>query len=232
MYSVRLLAASAAVSALCLGSVPAAAQTTDEIYYPTTANGYRIYLSPARHTNAGSRGECLGTNENTMGYWNSRDATDSNAYASNNLLERGYTVRIGTGTVASAIANSNAWGADRHVVMHSNSKTTQNCPSTSAGNYGTNVIYRSGSTNGQNLASNLNTQIGPASPGTYDYICYNPGHPCTTIDLGELRDTAAPAAYIEAEFHDWDRGANWLWNDTSWQWRIAQGIDSHLGAPR
>lgn len=167
-----------------------------------------------------------------MGYVNALDASNSNNFASDNLLERGYTTRVGNGTVSSAINNSNAWGADLHVVMHSNSKVTQNCPSTNAGVYGTNVIYRSGSTRGQALASSLNSAIGPASPGTNDYICYNPGQPCTTIDLGELRDTVAPAAYIEAEFHDWDQGANFLWNDLSWQWRIAYGIDSHLGFPR
>jgi hypothetical protein len=228
----KLLAASASACALGLAVPPAYAQTTDEIYNPATSNGFRIYLSPARHTNAGARGECQGLNENDIAYYNVYDAAVSNSYTNPNLVERGYTVRIGTGTVQSAINNSNAWGADRHVVMHSNSKATQNCPSTNAAAYGTNVIYRSGSTRGQALSSSLNSAIGPASPGTNDYICYNPGHPCTTIDLGELRDTVAPAAYIEAEFHDWDRGVNFLWSDISWQWRIAQGIDTHLGSPR
>jgi N-acetylmuramoyl-L-alanine amidase len=227
------LASAIAFVALCVPVVfPSPAVAQDEIYTAPVPNGYRIYLSPARHSDSGARGECLGTDENTMGYLNALDASNSNHFASDNLLERGYTTRVGNGTVSSAINNSNAWGADLHVVVHSNSKLTQNCPSTNASVYGTNVIYRSGSTRGQALASSLNSAIGPASPGTNDYICYNPGQPCTTIDLGELRETVAPAAYIEAEFHDWDRGANFLWNDWSWQWRIAYGIDSHLGFPR
>jgi hypothetical protein len=30
----------------------------------------------------------------------------------------------------------------------------------------------------------------------------------------------------------WNTGSNFLYTDLSWQWRIAAGIDSHLGNPR
>src|SRR5712672_1693664 len=92
----------------------------DEIYPAyDPVNYYRVYLSPARHTDAGSRGECNGMNENTMAYWVAWDATNADYYADvanttsdgRNLTTRGYEVRIGTGTLQSAINNSNAWGA-------------------------------------------------------------------------------------------------------------------------
>src|SRR5918995_1839097 len=41
----------------------------DYIYQPYgTWNGKKIYLSPARHSDAGGRGECQGMNENHMAF--------------------------------------------------------------------------------------------------------------------------------------------------------------------
>lgn len=211
----------------------------DEIY-PAYApiNYYRVYLSPARHTDAGSRGECNGQNENTMAYWVAWDATNADYYNDvpnttsdgRNLTTRGYEVRIGTGTLQSAINNSNAWGADLHIPLHSNAGSGT-CSSTNPAGFGTNIIYRSGSANGQSLANALIGSIGPVSPGTHDYTCLNPGDPCTAIDLGELRDTYAIAAYIESEFHTWTIGVDWLWSDYTWRWRIGVGVDQFLGYP-
>lgn len=217
----------------------AAAYAQDEIYAPyDPQNFYRVYLSPARHTDAGSRGECNSQNENNMAYWVAYDATTGDYYNDvpnttsdgRNLATRGYEVRIGTGTIQSAIDNSNAWGADIHIPLHSNGGTV-NCASTVASSFGTNVIYRSGSVDGQALADELRWSVGNASPGTNDYICFNPGAPCTIIDLGELRDTYATAAYVESEFHTWTIGVNWLLDDWSWRWRIGVGVDQYLGYP-
>jgi hypothetical protein len=225
-----------ACGALALILSPTAVSAQDLIYNPTiTSNGYRIYISPARHSDAGGRGECLNLNENDIAYWNARLSAygDFSAYGVHNFTQRGYTVRVGTGTIQSAINNSNTWGSHRHIPLHSNASSL-GCASTDATRHGTVVIYRSGSTNGQALADRLRNWVGTGgtgSPGTNDYICYNPGHPCTTIDLGELRDTAMPAAYVEADFHSWNRGADWLWN-VAWSWRIAAGVDEHLGYPR
>lgn len=215
---------------LNIAAAPSSAQ--DLIYNPAVSNGKRIYLSPARHSDTGGRGECLGLSENDIAYWNSRLAAYGNFSSQNvkNLNERGYTVRIGTSTVQGAINNSNAWGAHAHIPLHSNTPSTS-CATTAAGSHGTLVIYRTGSTNGQRLATMLNKWLGGGSPGTRDTTCYNPNHPCTRIDLGELRDTAAPAAYLEAEYHTWDTGANWLWTEP-WSWRIAAGVDEHFGYPR
>lgn len=99
--------------------LPGRGARADEIYDPYNSwNGYKVYLSPARHSDAGNRGECGNNNENNMAYNSSWHATngwhyndvynDTSAYR--NLRARGYQVRIGTGTLQSAIDNSNAWG--------------------------------------------------------------------------------------------------------------------------
>lgn len=233
------IAAAAGLALLSAAGV-AEAQQADLIYEPYGAwNNYRVYLSPARHDNSGARGECGTTGENDLGYWVAWDATNGDHYndvydpaaPGRNLLARGYRVRIGRGTVQSAITNSNAWGADIHIPIHSNADVTGQCSRTTASRFGTVVIYWNTSTNGQALATQLRNSVGASSPGTSDQICYNPGHPCTTINLGELRDTSAVAAYLETEFHTWTTGYNWIYNSPTWAWRIGAAVDAHLNYP-
>lgn len=209
----------------------------------TAWNGQKIYLSPARHEDTGGRGECQSASENELAFFAAYDAANGPFYNDvydpdnpySNLRKRGYKVQISTGTISSAIANSNAWGATRHVANHSNART-ETCKTTNAAVHGTNGIYRSGSTLGQDLTAKLTQTIGVdsgrRSPGTNDYTCYNPGHPCTAIDLGELRETNAPAAYMETEFHTWNTRVNWLYDSQTWAWRFGLAVDMHLGYPR
>lgn len=215
-------------------------EAQDLIYNPYgTWNGYKVYLSPARHSDTGSRGECGGNSENTMAYNAALNATNGEYYNDvpdtssvyRNLRARGYQVRIGRGTVRSAIDNSNAWGANLHIPMHSNADFTGQCSRTDASRFGTVVIYWHTSSGGPSLAASIRDIVGASSPGTNDFTCFNPGHPCTTINLGELRETSAVAAYIESDFHTWNTGVNWL-NQPSWPWRIGWAIDSYLGYPR
>src|SRR5215212_3674304 len=220
----------AAVALLAAVGWSARASAQDILYDPYgTWNNYRIYLSPARHADAGGRGECGGNNENNMAYdvaWTA--ATGDNGY---DLRSRGYKVRIGQGTVSSAISNSNAWAAHVHVPLHSNASSAT-CTSTNAAAFGTNTIYYYTSANGQRLANGLIYWVGYESPGTHDYSCKNPGDPCTTINLGELSQTTAVAAYSETEFHVWNTGVNWLVNELPWAWNVAEAIDEYLGYPR
>ena len=237
-----------------LGAVLAAAfmapgqARADQIYEPYAPwNGKKIYLSPARHlTGYGASGECQNAKEDELAFYAAFDAAWTDYYLDvysgssqyRNLRTRHYLVRIGDGTVSSAIANSNAWGATRHIAIHSNADVSGQCSRTDASRFGTVGIYRSGSALGQDLTVWLKNTIGVEihggyrSPGTNDYTCYNPGHPCTTINLGELRDTNAPAAYMETEFHTWNSGVNWLYNSQIWAWRFGRAVDNHLGFPR
>lgn len=219
---------------------------SDLIYEPTTTwNGKKVYLSPARHSDAGGRGECAGNNglgtlnENTAAYrfayyaatGNYVGATTSTS-AYRNLRTRGYKVRIGRGTVSSAISNSNAWGATVHIPIHSNART-ESCGNTNASLHGTHVIYQSyGATGGEGLSDKLKTTIGAISPGTNDLTCHN-SSACTAFNcLGELCNTSAKAAYLEREFHTWNAGAKWMSTDQYNTWRLGWAVDSFLGYPR
>lgn len=239
MFGLLGLAAGASLPA---DSVRAA---DDLIYQPYGKwNGYRIYLSPARHPDSGSRGECGPWGENKMAYYAAWDASSGNYFNDQynpdsryrNLRARGYKVRIGRGTLDSAVTRSNGWPANRHIVLHSNGDVYYQCGRTDASKFGTRVIYRSGSSKGQALASQLKVALGELdglkSPGTTDYICYNPGHPCTSIDLKELRETNVAAAYSETEYHTWNRGYDYLDESFKWAWRVGRAVDRHLGFPR
>lgn len=148
-----------ATVALVGAATPASA---DEESAPTVWNGHRIYLSPARHTDAGSRGECQLKNENTMAYGVASVAGNSSA---GGLTSRGYKVRIGTGTYQSAVSNSNAWGANAHVVLHSNSGAgSGTCASRSGSSRGTHVMYTDGSLGGASLSQRMLDEVAGASP--------------------------------------------------------------------
>lgn len=201
-------------------------------------NGYKIYLSPARHSDTGSRGECGGNSENAMAAIAADSATNGDYHndvynpgsSYRNLRARSYQVRISDGTIRTAIDNSNAWGANIHIPMHSNASAGA-CTRTDASKFGTVAIYRDGSSAGQAFAGKLLDTIGASSPGTHDYSCKNPGDPCTIIDLGELREIKAVAGYSESEFHTWNSGIDWI-NSPTWPWRFGWAVDSYLGYPR
>jgi hypothetical protein len=235
----------ASVAALVLAGISTVRAADDLVYEPVGAwNGKRVYLSPARHTDAGSRGECGGSagmgtlDENTAAYRFAYYAatgnyvgTSTSTSTGRNLRTRGYRVRVGRGTLSSAISNSNSWGAHIHIPIHSNARS-EACSNTSAGSHGTVVIYKSyGSSGGEGLAGKIRDKIGPVSPGTNDFTCHNSSS-CTSIScLGELCQTVAKAAYLEREFHTWNKGAAWMENDQYNTWRLGSAIDEFLGYP-
>jgi hypothetical protein len=232
--------------ALSLGLLTSALAQSDLIYEPISAwNGKKVYLSPARHSDAGGRGECVGSqgmgslDENTSAYRFAYYAATGNYVGSStstsiyrNLRARGYKVRIGRGTVSSAISNSNAWGATVHIPIHSNARS-ESCGNTDASKHGTHLIYKSyGATGGEGLSGHIKNTVGAASPGTNDLICHN-SSTCTLFNcLGELCNTSAKAAYLEREFHTWNSGAKWISADEYNTWRLGWAIDLFLGYPR
>lgn len=212
----------------------------DENYDPYgTWNQKKVYLSPARHSDAGSRGECGTNNENNMAYntawhatngWHYQDVYD-NTSANRNLRGRGYKVQIGTTTYQDAVTNSNNWGATVHIPIHSNAAPSLPCSSTTASRFGTIVMYKDNSTAGSAFATELKNALGPKSPGTNDRTCKNSDTSCTTVyPLAELQ-TNAVSGYVESEFHSWTTGVNWI-NNYTWPWRIGMAVDTYLGYPR
>lgn len=243
MRSARRIAKLVGILVAAALSVPAPAQAASDLIYAPYGrwNGKKIYLSPARHSDTGSRGECRGRSENHMAYKTAWHATNGSYYGDRkqpdspwrNLRARGYVVRIGRGTVSSAVQRSNAWAADLHIPIHSNADVAGRCGRTDASRFGTVVIYKSyGNTAGQGLSAILNGRIGPVSPGERDYICHVSSS-CTRFScLAELCQTRARAAYVEAEFHTWNRGMYWLDSGYWWAWRFGWGVDRFLGYPR
>jgi len=118
-------------------------------------NGHRVYLSSPTHTNSGSRGE-LGWEENINGrHWN--------VYAANGNYVSG---KISTsvsqndrnGAFLTNRQNSDNWGADVHIVTHTNA---------GKGNYFLVMIDDSTNTSlDRKLRKELALRVGSGTPGS------------------------------------------------------------------
>lgn len=210
-------------------------------------NYKKVYLSPARHSNAGSRGECntyefidynrYRANENTQALYYAVVAANGDqignyqsSSTSRNLRVRGYKVRIGLGSVTSAVNNSNSWNANVHIPIHSNARTEQ-CSNSDNSKHGTVIIYKSN--NGKKLAEDIKSKYSGNSPGTNDFVCHNSSN-CTAFNcLAELCNTNAVAAYLEREYHTWNKGILHLSHPESKKisWKLGWAIDQYLGWP-
>ena len=156
------------------------------------AAGMKIYLSPsAQPANNYAAGD---TNEQTQ--------CNRIAEAAKSALERcGFAVRKapeGQG-YKDSVAESNAWGADLHIPIHTNA----------GGGAGTVVFVHGGTAKQMQYAKPIYDEVQTASPGTTDYgVRVNSG-------LYELGYTTATAVYIECEFHDRADLAAWIIEHTT-----------------
>jgi len=206
----------------------------DSVFDPEPDNGQKVYLSQACHDgNDGEPGGPCIENFGKCGYmgenlW-SDNATVSAIYAgtTSGLVDREYIVRIGTGTAAANIASSNAWGALMHIPVHSNAVPEDCTAPYDAGVFGTEGLYYS--TNGSQLASQFLVTVGAASPGG---LADEAGNLKFRSDLGELTQTNAKAAYLEAEYHTYGAGVPWLESYGTWIWRLGWAVDRCRGYPR
>lgn len=206
------------------GSFQAAAHDSDnhpsdELYeHPPTWNGRKIYLSPAHHWSGPKYGCGSYVEDDNM----LRVAREAGIWDNGgSLWDRGYKVRVGRGDPDDNVQHSNNWGSNRHIPLHSNAHGNDQC---GASNGGTIAFYYPGSGTGEDLARALKNKVGDSSPG-------GANERVDTANLYELSATSMPAAYLEAEFHDWMRGKDWLVDYSSWAWRIGWAVDVHLGYP-
>lgn len=202
----------------------------DTVYQPSgTWNGKLIYLSRACHDgNDGvPGGDCIPNtgcdsfNENYNSGEAIKEAITNTSAGQLNLQLRGYRSILGNGTLGQNVANSNAAGADVHIPVHSNAKS-ESCGNTDNSGHGTWGMYRYA--NQETCATRIKNRLGSASPGTADITSYTTG-------LGELNNVNALACYIEAEFHTWRRGVDWLRLQSEWAWRIGYIVDLQLDYP-
>ena len=167
----------------------------------------KVYLSPSCQY------------DNAYAYGNTTEAVQciKIANACKTALERsGISVKMPSdNSLVNRCAESDKWGADLHVPIHTNAfnkKTT-----------GTRVYYYDGSAKGYNAAKAIYSVLAPFTPGTSESVSANNG-------LLEVHRPTAPTAYVEVDFHDVPSIAKWIIeNTTAIGEKIAQGICKHFG---
>ena len=156
------------------------------------AAGMKIYLSPSAQP----------ANNYAAGDTNEQAQCNRIAEAAKSALERcGFAVRKapeGQGYKEN-VDESNAWGADLHIPIHTNA----------GGGAGTVVFVHGGTAKQMQYAKPIYDEVQAASPGTTDYgVRVNSG-------LYELGYTTATAVYVECEFHDRADLAAWIIEHTT-----------------
>lgn len=160
----------------------------------------KIYISPSNQN--GNTYAAGGTNE--------MEQCNKIAAALEVALKRcGFsTKRAPKGQAMSkSISDSNAWGADLHLPIHTNAfngKVTG----------GTMIMIYNNATNNLKAAKAIKAALDPVTPGK-DYAIQ------VRNDLAELSQTKAIAVYCECEFHDTAVGAKFIIDHTS---EIAEAI--------
>lgn len=155
--------------------------------------GNKIYLSPSNQDG------------NLYAYGNTNEMEQCNRIAecAKTALERcGFTVKKAPKgqSMKTSIAESNSWGADLHIPIHTNACT--NDGTGTAG--GTWVIVYSLTDGNLKFAEPVYQAVQAVTPGKTDYgVRVNP-------ELAELNSTRAAAVYIEVDFHDNPPIAKWL----------------------
>lgn len=168
--------------------------------------GKRVYISPSDQT------------DNRYAYGNTTEAVQCGKIAEAcraALVRSGVAVKVGHMiSMAQKCSESNAFGADLHVPIHTNAANGQVM--------GTRLFCHEMGGKGYKACKAIYDQLAPISPGTSESI--------QAETYYEIRVPAAPTAYVECEFHDTPAGAKWIVeNTTKIGEAIAKGICNYLG---
>lgn len=98
-------------------------------------------------------------------------------------------------TMEQRVAESNAWGADLHIPIHTNAHNGEVT--------GTRMFYAGKDSPGKAPCQAIFARLAPLTPGTSESISTYP-------ELYELRVPNAASVYIEVDFHDVPKIAKWL----------------------
>ena len=169
----------------------------------------KIYLSPSNQ------------DSNTYATGNTNEMVQCNRIAVSaeyHLKRHGFEVKKAPEgqNMWTSINESNAWGANLHVPIHTNAFNGSLTGGTLI------MLY---STSGENLKAGqaIFNRLSHITPGSDYSIRANTG-------LAELNSTKAIAVYIECEFHDTVDGANFIINNTDKLGEaIAHGICDYFG---
>ena len=147
----------------------------------------KIYLSPSSQP------------ENAYAYGNTNEQEQCRriAAACEVALKRcGFeVVNASRGSMYERVAESNAWGADLHVPIHTNSYDGKVS--------GTRIFCFSTTGAGYKAAKCVFDTLAPLTPGTSENVSVNQ-------NLYEVDYANAPTVYIEVEFHDVAACAKWI----------------------
>ena len=167
----------------------------------------KVYISPSDQS------------ANKYAYGDTNEAIQCRriADALENALKRcGFEVRNNkTDGMAVRCEESDAWGADLHVPIHTNAyngKVT-----------GTRIFCYSKASKGYKAAHAIFDALAPVTPGESENVSVN-------ATLYETRVPAAPTAYVECEFHDVPETAKWIIeNVATIAEAICEGICAYFG---
>ena len=167
----------------------------------------KVYLSPSSQvSNPYAWGS---TNEAAQ----CRRIADAAAAA---LTRSGLSVKNNqTASMEGRVAESNAWGADLYVCIHTNAFNGRVT--------GTRVFSWNDAGRGRAAAQAVFDELAPLTPGTSDSLS-------TNQTWYELRRTAPPFVHVEAEFHDNAEAARWIIEHTQQIGEaVARGICRYFG---
>ena len=173
-----------------------------------TVTAIRVYLSPSNQ------------NANTYICGNTNEMVQCNKiaeYAKIALERNGFEVKKAPQgqEMNKSIEESNAWGADMHLPIHTNGFVGKNM--------GTTIMVYKAEGEALKAAQALLNSVGAISPGKDFPIMERPG-------LKELNSVKALPVYIEVEFHDTIEGATWIINNTKNAGEaIAKGVCDYYG---
>lgn len=167
----------------------------------------KIYLSPSSQP------------ENAYAYGNTNEQEQCRriAAACEVALKRcGFeVVNASRGSMYERVAESNAWGADLHVPIHTNSYDGKVS--------GTRIFCFNTTGAGYKAAKCVFDALAPITPGTSENVSVNQ-------NLYEVDYANAPTVYIEVEFHDVAACAKWIIeNVVPVGEAIAKGICKYYG---
>lgn len=167
----------------------------------------KIYLSPSDQTG------------NVYAYGNTNEAVQCRriADACEIALKRcGFEVKNNkTDSMAERCAESDKWGADLHVPIHTNAYNKSVT--------GTRLFCYSTSGAGYKACQAVYNALAPMTPGTSENIRANP-------DLYECRVPVAKTVYVEVDFHDVAVVAKWIIENVEEIGEaIAKGICNYFG---
>lgn len=120
-------------------------------------------------------------------------------------------------SMASRVAEGNAWGADLYACLHTNAFNGRVS--------GTRIFVSALTAKSYRAAKKIFDALAPLTPGTSESITARP-------ELYEIKYTDAPCVYIEVDFHDVPNVAIWIIeHKAEIAEAICKGICEYCGTP-